>query len=548
MPKLNKKDWLPLLVILAGALAIRLVFFTGMVRGDALNYAHAAYELVQGRSPFGVWVGATRIGLVLPVAGLYALFGANQVTTLLFPMAASLASVVFVFLIARMFSNQAGGLIAALLWAFLPLDVHLSTSLLPDSIVASLSTGVAYFLFLGERSNGRAKRTAYGLCSLLLIWAILVKPIAIVIVIFLGGYSLVRFLERKGPAIRSWWRGAEMGKRRALLMAGGLVLLAAGLAYAAIQVNPFIVTLANTATDISSLAFTGATDIDFSSTRVSNSSLLVYLAPLVLIVAVQLFAKRRQELQPVLLWTFALFLYVEWGTFALNPSHYGPFFYFLEARNYVFLMAPFVVLIAIYLTDFVAGKRSEWFLALMGLPFPLLAYLLKGQIYAGEIPTWLGFMPLLLIVGSLALPAIKQGGAVWALGLLVVTLLTFLIPADPYHAAWYADRVEFADTLRTSQRFWAEHPTGQILVESKNVAMSLNYASDFSLGFDWSGAGDSESNLRIQIGQKPVQSDARVFLLWMEAGDPPGSGWQLEQRYASKYEAPLSIFSRSGTK
>ncbi len=68
---LSQRLWalFPLFCILLCALILRLVIFTGMVRGDDINYAHAAYELANGRTHFDYWPNGTfRIGLYAPVA------------------------------------------------------------------------------------------------------------------------------------------------------------------------------------------------------------------------------------------------------------------------------------------------------------------------------------------------------------------------------------------------------------------------------------------------------------------------------------------------
>ena len=96
-----QRPWILPTILAVLALAVRLWCFTGLIASDDVVYAHYARLLATGRYSVEANHMALRFGLLLPVAGAYALFGVSEVTTVLVPLLASVASVVLVFLIGR---------------------------------------------------------------------------------------------------------------------------------------------------------------------------------------------------------------------------------------------------------------------------------------------------------------------------------------------------------------------------------------------------------------------------------------------------------------
>ena len=109
-----------------------------------------AFDLLEGRAHLYLDNNGLRIGTWYPAALGYALFGINNVGLVIYPLVMSvLAIVVMAKLGTRLFDRRTG-LFAALLLAFYPLDVELSTRLLPDALLAAWSLVAIYFLLTAD--------------------------------------------------------------------------------------------------------------------------------------------------------------------------------------------------------------------------------------------------------------------------------------------------------------------------------------------------------------------------------------------------------------
>lgn len=529
------RQQVPLFIILLAALAIRLIFFTGMVRGDALNYSHAAYELSEGRTDFGDWGGTSRIGLYAPVAFLYLIFGSSEATNLAFPIIASLLSVIFVYALARMVAGHPAGLLSAVIWAFLPLDVHLSTTLLPDSPVAALSTGAVYFLFLGERSAGRKAWLNYLLSVVFLLWAILVKPIALVTLLFFVLFIGLRLWKKYRGRILTKINTDSPELRQRYLVVGIILFFTLGLVYAQIQLRPFVVSLARTAHNLGDFFVTGATELDFSDQRFSQSDLLLPLTPLFLVAIIVLYVNERKTVHKLLLWLAAVYVYYEWGTYRLNALVYSPFESFIEARTMLFVLAPFVVVTGIYLGKRLDERVSNILIPLVALFVLLIAWLVKPALYAGQIPGWIQASTALLVLGAFLSPILVLRATTQQRNVIVPVFLFFLSvaalkPVMPYHALMYANELATLENYRKTLDYWDAYPTGKIFVENQGQAMKLNYASNFQLGYDWAGTG-SLQDTRLEVGIPPPLDESEGYAITMNARLDLDDAWQLQEVY-----------------
>ena len=479
------KEWSPLTVVLAVALVLRLVFFTGMVRSDALNYAHAAYYLSREVFDLNAWVGMSRLGVFIPVAILYSLFGPGDFVTLLYPMITSLASIVFVYLIAKMFGGEGAGLIAAFIWAFLPLDIHLSTILLPDGPMSALCTASVYFWYKAEAG----KRGFFYFVSVgLLAMAILVKPLAIVVAVF---FAVVLILRNWRRVRDSWVRKFSVpgGINKYLRIVAVCVLIAGAFLYLQIQARPFLVALSRTDNDLGAFLFTGTAQLDFGDLVFSRSDLMIFVAPLFLASVLMLFRLRRDEIKPVLVWAAVLFLYYEWGTISLNLLEYRPLLAFSEARYFLFVLAPLVILTGIYLAQGLSDRLARWIVPVIALFTLAVGIADKEILYSGGWVSWTATSSFLLVIGSITSPILiakknektRNGFTVL---LLLVLSLALLQPFLPYHALMYQGRLDKLNAYRLTLPFWNEYKDYPICATDP---MNLNYASNFKLGFDWQG-------------------------------------------------------------
>ncbi len=151
---------------LAGALvvglAVRLAFFRGLVSVDDLNYVRHAAELWKGRFDLSaaLYLHATRLLVFSPVAGLFALLGPYEVVAVLWPLAASLATIVLVERIGRRLFDAPTARTAACLVAVLPLAVDEATRLLPGAII-NLLVALSVLAFLRADTDPPRRRGAW---------------------------------------------------------------------------------------------------------------------------------------------------------------------------------------------------------------------------------------------------------------------------------------------------------------------------------------------------------------------------------------------------
>ena len=495
------------IVILVGAL-VRLIFFSGVVWGDSLNYAHAANLLSQGNLQLGEWAGVTRVGIIGPLSLIYALFGPSQLSTLVYPFLMSLLTGFFLFKIGCLVASESVGLIAVLLWAFQPLDILMATALLPDGLVSTLLTGALYFLLKGlERKTLFSADNRWAL--LLILLAILVKPIAIMGLIGAGALwvqarwtMISEFASKKLPLT-----GSRLG-RWAWPSLGILTVLAA-LWYAHIQPYPFLATLSKTSSDLSLLFFSGFTELDLFGFRLEFTSLLLFVSPLYLISVVWALRVGNLRINRILLWLAVLFFYYEWGTVNPNLSFYVPPQPFFEARNFLFLLPSILLICALYLDEFLSQRISPQLIVGISLLGLTSAWLLRDVVW-DHIPFWLSAAALALPVAAIAsVPAILHSSRVklgTGIVLLSLVVLAGLRPASPYHSSRFQERRELIDLLREASHVLSDGSSEPILVQNHINAMRLNYASNFELGFDWYDLG-LETAPRIVTRQIEIKRD-----------------------------------------
>ena len=199
--------------LIAAALAIRLVLFTGLQGNDDLIYSGAAWGLLHGESPIRVDLLATRVGFTVPLAGLYAVLGVHPWVLALPALLASLSLVFLAWRIGRDLYSPAGGAMAAAVAALTPLDVLYSTAGFLDCPLAALLGAGAYCSWTASRreagwGHALAAGAFWG-------WAYLVKESAIPLIL-----PLLPFVVRP-----SRWRAVlvSLGGVAAVVLAEAVV-------------------------------------------------------------------------------------------------------------------------------------------------------------------------------------------------------------------------------------------------------------------------------------------------------------------------------------
>jgi hypothetical protein len=511
-----------------------------MVRGDSLNYAHAAFLRSQGISDLGNWAGVGRIGVYGPVAFLYTLFGPSEWATHAYSLLASLATMFFLFKIGELANNQRTGLIAALLWAFFPLDIHLSTSLLPDVPVTTFMTGALYF-FLKGTIDQKLLSWNYLAALFLILLGILVKPIAIMGLISAAILIIYTHKESLAARLNTLLERLNMTTRM-VLQALSILSVIFGLRwYASIQPYPFLVTLAKTASDLSGFFVRGFTELEISNLRLDFSSLLLFFAPLYVISVLWVLRNGQQTIRSLLAWIIALFLYYEWGTINTDPFFYIGLQPFNEARNFLYLMAPLTVIMANYIERFIPKKEAERVIQAVALIGLASAWLLRTA-HWNSTPSWLWAVTLAISIFPLAsivledqifkLPRWTVGGP-----LLLLLCIALLRPVAPYHSSWYWDRLDRLEMLRSAAEELADDVATPIYINGRGNAMTLNFASNFELGFNWlDEVSESTSEFRISN----TVPDGRHYQIVFGESNADSSA-QLFGSYQAKFGSRLTV-------
>jgi hypothetical protein len=187
-------------IILVIALAVRLAFFFGMGFSDDLQYSYEAYRVSAGTFHDTHGLIQMRLGVILPIALLYRLFGPSDLTLVAYSLACSLGLIVLIFLLGRMLFGEKTGLLASLLLAFFPLEIEEATSAMPDVPQAFfIALALYHFMSLygktgsGELAFSRSLR-GYFITGLIAGFAYFIRDTAVLIFPFLALFLTVDYL------------------------------------------------------------------------------------------------------------------------------------------------------------------------------------------------------------------------------------------------------------------------------------------------------------------------------------------------------------------
>ena len=179
-----------LLIIVLFGLVLRLIFFTGTGSSDELDYYNFANQVNHGTFKLQLNHFSFRIGIIYPVAAIFYFFGVNEFTANILVLPFSLASIVLIFFIGKLFFSEKTGLIASLLLSFYPLDVFFSTRLLPDLPAVFFMGLSALFFFYGE--NLKRQKFYYTLSGIVLGIGYLIKEITLLMGLFYLSYFVYK--------------------------------------------------------------------------------------------------------------------------------------------------------------------------------------------------------------------------------------------------------------------------------------------------------------------------------------------------------------------
>ncbi|MEW6618664.1 MAG: glycosyltransferase family 39 protein [bacterium] len=151
--QLNKYSKIFIILIVLFGLALRLVFFSGYVQGDDKHYMGQAYRFSIGDFTPGDNQWGVRLGMVIPTALSFFLFGVSDISLVLFSLICSLGNIILIYYFGKMIFNERIALLSAFLMAFFPLEVIYASHLFP-CVSFTFFTGLGIFCFLkGEKDN-----------------------------------------------------------------------------------------------------------------------------------------------------------------------------------------------------------------------------------------------------------------------------------------------------------------------------------------------------------------------------------------------------------
>lgn len=497
---LKAQKVLPIVLVLGLALYMRVLFPTGVVRGDDVRYAKFAYTLLSENAlDTNYWNVFIRLGLYTPVTLFYKMFGVSEFSTLIYPVLSSLLGIFFVYLIAKLLKNEAAGLIAALLWALFPLNLALSTQLLPDGVMTSYSLGAIYFFLLAQNSERPRARLYYFLCLLFLIWAVLIKITGLIT----AGFLLAFWLWKKVLSPWACTSGAHFKNRRMLLL---LLPLIATVLYLSFQPGSTLNTLALTARDAYQTALWGTNPFVLGIRDEAFDVLL----PISLIAISVLLVRRNPQVNFLLLWFGVQFLYAEWGSqldipYGFNLLDYAPLTHWIENRTTFFLTPPLFPIIGIYLSEGITEDAAK------RLTIALTAFL--GLVTFASRDLVLSHQEVFLQDSAFA---------VASLGFIASPYLLFKL--EPRHSQWLVAAlltILALGEMRTFRGHPVERITEQSLMENLRQAATYLKASDPQYPITTYGTGysrldyasDFEFNYHDPDVLAAYQSPTRIIIL-----------------------------------
>jgi 4-amino-4-deoxy-L-arabinose transferase-like glycosyltransferase len=186
--------------LFALALAIRLVFHTGLIASDDLWYATFSNSIATSSYELVAHHFSVRYGLLFPVAAVFRVFGVHEWTVVVVPLVASSLAVAFTGLIALRLSGPSAAWVAGLLLATLPIDVKYATVLVPEPILQAMVLGGALLFLRAERQRSVLAGLTAGA---LLAFAYLTKETGAFVAVAFFAYALVRRDWRLATAFAS---------------------------------------------------------------------------------------------------------------------------------------------------------------------------------------------------------------------------------------------------------------------------------------------------------------------------------------------------------
>lgn len=191
----NVKPEVWLIIILIVALFLRLYFFVGISFNDDSYYLEFSEAIYKGIKlvPSGVEWGI-RIAVYYPVVFFWKLFGISEISTSIYFILLSLASIIVTYFIGKELFNKKVGLIASFLLSIFPLDIIYSTQVGPE-IPLQFFSALAILFFIKSEKN---KNLLFALITGVSIGlSYLTKSVIVVLIPVLASYVFLKAVSNK---------------------------------------------------------------------------------------------------------------------------------------------------------------------------------------------------------------------------------------------------------------------------------------------------------------------------------------------------------------
>lgn len=516
--------------ILILALFLRLFYFFGVMRGDDLAYSYYAYYTSQGAGEIiALLPGADRIGLYFPVALLYRVFGYSEFVSVTFPLLSSIATVFFVYKITQIIANKRAGLLAALLWSVFPLDVFLSTQLLPDGPSAMATSGTILFFLFAMREKGVTRRLAcIAVSAVFGGWAYLIKTSTLPVVFVVLGILLLELIWPYLPSIRETLRKKWLLICVAIMLVGGIALVS-WFEFVSIQsIASFENKVELTSTDVSSAlvlgranpvlyADLGAGFWDIEHQPYHPEPLLnaltepylgerirvfdPYLIGFFIALAYLVFSRNKSSYVPAL-WFSILFFFLEWGSYSFSLRAYLPVIYWVDARNFLFVAIPMIIVIALFLSSGLENSNPVNLIVIPSVSTVIVAIGLAGS-FSSYALSFIDYCFSLLLVLAITSPFVLKSTAIDQnikqgvfLGLVTLMSVTALRPSTHYHVYDFFKEEDRRENLKNLNAELEELPARFIYAGSDSIEW-LDYYSGFEYGYNYDGSPYSSPESRL---------------------------------------------------
>ena len=153
--KNNDKYLNMILFIIILGIILRLGFMTGIAGSDDLHYSKYAYNIVNGNNEIFVDEWSSRLGVLIPVALCFKLFGVSEFSLLLYPFLCSIAGIFLIYALGNLLFNKHVGCISAFLFSIFPYSV-ISAGLLNVDMTCGVFTALAVFYCIRDDKRKNA--------------------------------------------------------------------------------------------------------------------------------------------------------------------------------------------------------------------------------------------------------------------------------------------------------------------------------------------------------------------------------------------------------